>query len=128
MDNVTKINQTLDHYGQDIAAAYLFGSQASGCATGSSDLDIAVLLSPAACHKAAKLRFRLYADLSHALQRNDIDLVIMNTARNSMLLEEIVRKGQRIFDRITEFRLEFECRILHEGIDFRHQRKMVMGL
>lgn len=128
MDNMTIINQVLDHYGEDIAAAYLFGSQATGESTDLSDIDIAVLFSQDASHKAATVQFKLYADLSKALQRNDIDLVILNTSRNIMLQEEIVRNSMLIVDKDADYRFDYECRTIHDGIDFRQQRMMVMGV
>ena len=127
MDTLGTISIVLNKY-EGIAAAYLFGSQASGNATSQSDIDIAVLFSPETSHQAATLRFKLYADLSKALQRNDIDLVILNTSRNTMLQEDIVRNGRIIIDRDAEYRFDYEWRALHEGIDFRQQRMMVMGV
>lgn len=115
-------------YADILAAVYLFGSAVTGEATCRSDLDIAVLFAPGAGRFPAKHQFALYADLSRTLQRNDIDLVILNASRNLILQEEILRRGALIFDGDSAVRADYEQRILHLGIDFRHQRAMVMGM
>lgn len=51
-------------YADILSAVYLFGSQASGEATALSDLDLAVLLKPAAVRNAASHRFTLFAECS----------------------------------------------------------------
>lgn len=111
-----------------LAAVYLFGSVATGKATFRSDLDIALLFVPGIGRSPAEHQFALYADLSRALQRNDIDIVILNTSRNLILQEEILRCGVLIFEGDSAMRADYEQRILHLGIDFRHQRSMAMGM
>lgn len=115
-------------YGDILAAVYLFGSQAAGVATEKSDLDLAVLLRPAADSAAAAHRFTLYAECSRALKRNDIDLVILNTAKNLFLQDAIIRTGILLYDGDSDTRIEYELKMLHLALDFRYQRQMAMGV
>lgn len=121
------IQRVFNKYADSLAAAYLFGSAATKEATPLSDIDIAVLFKAHAKENQSTLRFRLYTDLSRALHRNDIDLVILNTSTNLILQEEIVRNGVLLFDRDADAREDYECRILHMSIDFRGQRRLAMG-
>ena len=111
-----------------LAAAYLFGSTPREESGPLSDIDIAVLLYPADRMQHGEFRLTLHADLCRALKRNDIDLVIMNTARNLFLLDEIIRQGVLLFDADSGFRVEFEAKILHNSIEFRTRRQEVMGV
>ncbi len=116
-----------EKYSGDVAAAYLFGSMATGSWYGLSDIDFAVLL-----HKKGKAlyfdaRLSLYADLCRALKRDDVDIVLLNTTKNLFLLDEIVRNGIVVFEADSGLRDEFECRVLHEAIDFRAHRSRVIG-
>jgi predicted nucleotidyltransferase len=66
-----------------IAVAYLFGSTANGQAAPGSDIDLAVLLHGSAGDAGLEVRLDLYADCSRAMKRNNIDVVVLNTARIS---------------------------------------------
>jgi predicted nucleotidyltransferase len=77
---------------------YLFGSQAAGRAHRESDVDVAVLLrwdvypTP---QERFEARLRLIADLSAALGRNDVDLVVLNDAP-PLLGRHVVTTGRRL--------------------------------
>ena len=62
------------------------------------------------------------------LKKSNVDLIILNASRNIILLDQIVRKGVILIDRDRELREEFEVRVLHEAIDFREQRVVMMGV
>ncbi|MBI1811580.1 MAG: nucleotidyltransferase domain-containing protein [Nitrospirae bacterium] len=115
-------------YGERILFAYLFGSVSQDEALPLSDIDIAVFFSGKAGESFFELRVSLYADICRALKRNDIDMVVLNTTRNIMLLDETIRQGVVLFDKDAEFREEFEHRILHRAIDFKEQRLSVIGI
>jgi predicted nucleotidyltransferase len=94
----------------DVAAAYLFGSAARGEATPRSDLDMAVLLAPAPTSPQEEWERR--EALSKALSRivgRPVDVVILNRAP-PLLCHQVLREGQRIYERDPEARIEFEVR------------------
>jgi uncharacterized protein len=111
-----------------IAVAYLFGSSATGEAGPKSDIDLAVLLHDASGPSGFEVRLDLYADCSRALKRNDIDIVVMNTAKNLYLLNDVVRTGIVLFEQDSGLRQEFEVKIMHDFIDFRDHRKKILGV
>jgi predicted nucleotidyltransferase len=131
-DNIQMVSGLLQpvfaHHSHVLAAVYLFGSPATRAATLTSDLDLAVLLRPDAVSAAASLRFTLFAECSRALKRNDIDLVILNTAANLILKDEIIRSGILLYDGDDSTRIDYELKTLHQAMDFRFQRQLVMGV
>ncbi len=110
---------------QDVLFAYIFGSHITGMTTGSSDLDIAVYLDKK--HADIDDYLSLHSALSRALKTDKIDLVLLNNANNLILLDSIVRYGILVIDKDKERRKEFELRVLHSAIDFKEQRKAIIG-
>lgn len=108
--------------------AYLFGSQAQENTSFKSDIDIAVYLKKEVTESPFAVKTRLYVNISKALKRNDIDLVILNTCQNMMLLDQVIRYGHVIYCADDDKRMEFEVLSLHRAIDFKHQRRMAMGV
>jgi predicted nucleotidyltransferase len=87
-----------------VISAYLFGSGASGRIHRESDVDLAVLLDWSSCGDAAQrfdLRVRLLAELIAVMQRNDVDLVVLNDAP-PLLGRRIVTTGRQIYCRDRE--------------------------
>lgn len=115
-------------YRDDIVAAYLFGSTASGVTSPSSDIDIAVLARTRDKASRVTLKLNLYADLCRKLKRNDIDLLLMDISGNLMLNDEIVRHGYILYTRDNEVREAFEINVLHRAMDFKFQRHYAMGV
>lgn len=115
-------------YADILSAVYLFGSQASGETTGRSDLDLALLFKPSVVSSAVSHRFTLFAEFSRVLKRDDIDLIILNTAKNLILQDEIVRTGILLYSDESNTRIEYELWVQHQALDFRFQRKMAMGV
>jgi predicted nucleotidyltransferase len=111
-----------------IAVAYLFGSSATGDAGPKSDIDVAVLFHSGGIEADFETRLELYADCSRALKRNDVDIVVLNRARNLFLLDSVVRNGIVLFEGDPELREEYEVRVMHDFIDFREHRIRVMGV
>jgi predicted nucleotidyltransferase len=110
---------------QDVLFAYLFGSHITGIITESSDMDIAVYLDKK--HADIDDFLSLHSALSRTLKTDKIDLVILNNANNLILLDSIVRHGILVIDKDKDRREEFELRVLHSTIDFREQRKAIIG-
>ncbi len=85
----------------DLVSAYHFGSSARG--QGSGDVDVAVLLSRQPDHEVIG---SLLAALQDALGRDDIDLVILNSAAPILAFEAI--SGRRIVTGDAEAAAAFE--------------------
>ena len=124
----TKLAPDFSRYREEIVAAYLFGSMSRGEATPSSDIDIALLIRTYDKKNGASLKFRLYADICRTLERNDVDLVLLNLSGNLLLNDEIVRQGNVLYSTDDEAREEFELKVLHRSTDFKFQRKYIMGV
>ncbi|MCD6274057.1 MAG: nucleotidyltransferase domain-containing protein [Deltaproteobacteria bacterium] len=122
------IKKVLTKHKDRILFAYLFGSHVQGTASKSSDIDIAVFLKAYLGESFFDIKIDLYMNLSRALKRNDIDLVIMNKCSNIILLNRIITHGFVVYDQNKSERLNYEQKILHSAIDFKQQRQMAMGV
>jgi uncharacterized protein len=122
------LQKTIEKHSQNVLFAYLFGSHARGVEVESGDIDIAVFLNEPAVDFVFDVKIDLYLDLTRALKRNDIDLVMMNRCKNLMLLYGIISDGYVIFDGDPATRIDYEQRLLHQAIDFIGQRKMALGI
>ncbi len=115
-----KLEQYFLHQAPDgILAAYLFGSRALGREVPESDVDVGVVLDPAARHTAAarfEIRLRLIGDLIHALGENDVDVVILNEIP-APFAAKILREGVRVHVSDPERAREFERDILLRAAD-----------
>ena len=114
-------------YEKSVLFAYLFGSTARAENSLSGDIDIAVYLG-GSTEAFFETKLALYADLCRALKRNDVDLIILNTAANLILLEDIIRTGLVLYDSAPDARENFELGALHRSLDFKTQRLAVMGV
>ncbi len=102
----------------NVMFAYLFGSYSNGSANNASDIDIAVYLKDTAMDK----RLTLHHSLQKTLHK-DVDLVILNEAKNIYLLEAILDQGILLKDH--PLRIDFELRKEHEIKDFKAFRKYI---
>jgi uncharacterized protein len=84
---------------QEVRAALLFGSQASGGARPDSDIDIAVLLdaAPSTSHRKGLL-FSLNTALAQELRSDRLDVVILNDAPVKLAFRAL-QHGQVAFQR-----------------------------
>jgi len=106
-----------------IVFAYLFGSCARREETAQSDIDIAVYLAEDTDPIEEKLS--LIGDLMASLQRNDIDIVVMNSASLS-LLGRIMAHRQVLLDRNPHFRHAFESLAIRKYLDFCLKEKSLL--
>ncbi len=128
IENIKKaISPVFERDGR-VLFAYLFGSVAKGEAAFLSDIDVAVYLNEVDPGTFFDIKLSLHADLCRNLKRNDVDLVVLNTAANHMLIEDIIRHGVVIYDHDKETREDYEVMALHQAIDFKTQRLAVMGV
>lgn len=93
-----------------------------------SDIDIAVYLDNIDPNAIFDMKLSLHADICRALKMNNVDMVILNTLNNDMLIDDIIRHGIVIYDRNTALREYFEIMAIHRAIDFKTQRLAVMGV
>ncbi len=109
-----------------IEAAFLFGSTARKVAGPTSDIDLAVLL-----WNADSLPLLYSAELltacMEALGRNDVDLVILNTAP-AFLKYRILRDGVCFYDLDPPGRVSFQARAYSEYFDLKPFLERVYGL
>jgi len=122
------LRPVLEKHRSTLRFAYLFGSLAEGNETPRSDVDLAVYVDGDPSRFNLDAKMGLHGDCCRALGRDDVDLVVMNRTRNLLLLEQIVRTGQIIWDQAPSSRIEFEAGVLHRAIDFKRQRFREMGL
>ena len=121
------LTQAFSRPGMGVLFAYVFGSLGTDRATPQSDVDIAVYLDPDAGRDSFDTRLLLYGELSRAMKRDRIDLVVLNTARNMVLLYDILTRGTLVYDRAPELRKNWEQQTLHMAIDFVEHRRRYMG-
>ena len=127
MDIIEVLQRTLDKSRDKVLFAYLFGSLAESRGGPLSDVDVAVFLDDECAANHWDVRMTLQADLSRALGRNDVDVVILNHTHNLMLLDEIIRRGVILLDQDQQVRVDFELKTLHRAIDFKIQRATTIG-
>lgn len=106
MLNREDLTHTLRQLMPEVRLAYLFGSQADGSATPSSDIDIAVLLKKKLDPVA---RFDLEQTLAIKLDK-DVDLVDLLTA-STVLQNQVIMNGELLFGSESE-QVKFEMQIM----------------
>ncbi len=106
----------------DIKLIYIFGSYAKGNNNANSDLDIAILLNNG---YDPMDKLSLIGDLTSIFKRDDIDLVILNSA-NAVLKHQVIKYGKLIFMKNEDVKVDFEVRVLKEYMDMEPFRKTQM--
>jgi uncharacterized protein len=110
-----RLTKALDR--PEVAAAYLFGSQATGTAGPLSDADVAVLVEEGISgERRFDLHLELVAAAAEALRTRELDLVILNEAP-PLLRHRILRDGVLLLDRSPRERLRFQTGSLLEYFD-----------
>jgi predicted nucleotidyltransferase len=118
IDEMKKIIATID----EIEFAYLFGSYAKNDQTQRSDIDIAVYLKKQYNNFDTKLK--IHHKLEITLHK-DIDLIILNNAKNFTLLEDIFNEGIVLQDAKDDKRIFFELAKEHEIQDYKIFKRML---
>ena len=93
----------------EVAAVFLFGSQASGSQHPGSDVDIAVLATGDGSVFASRMQ-ESYLRLSRIL-RMDVHLVVLNSAP-AELIRQVLSKGQCVLNLRPNTLLEFKTRMI----------------
>jgi predicted nucleotidyltransferase len=102
----------------NVEFAYLFGSFADGSFNDRSDVDLALYLKKVDFDTQLKISF----ELSKVLKK-DVDLVVLNKAKNLYLLDDIIQKGIVVKD--SDKRVDFELRKHHQFLDFVEFKKRI---
>ncbi|QOP42955.1 nucleotidyltransferase domain-containing protein [Sulfurimonas sediminis] len=121
MAKIDKIKKII-HNINEIEFAYLFGSYAKNTQTDKSDIDIAVHVKEEYNNFDTKLK------IHHKLEINlhkDIDLIILNNAKNFDLLEDIFNEGIILQDAKDDERILFELAKEHEIQDYKIFKRML---
>ena len=111
----------------EIAFAYIFGSYATGEQTPMSDIDIAIYLEKQADFDFNQLLL-FHGDCCRALKRNDLDVLVLNTTKNIILLKEIISKGKIIYNTNQDLLDDIEIRTLHDFQDFKERNSWEKAL
>jgi predicted nucleotidyltransferase len=118
-DKLDKIKNILEDL-SIVEFAYLFGSYAKGEEKNWSDIDIAVFTN------STLNTLDTYLEIHHKLAvafHEEIDLIILNSAKNLYLLEDIISDGIVLKD--SEERFDFEIKREHDILDFKAYRKII---
>jgi predicted nucleotidyltransferase len=107
---------------EEIVAAYVFGSQATGTSGPHSDVDVAVLLDENRKQDFDSLQF--IVDLENKLERN-VDLVVLNHS-GEPIKHQVRRDGRIVFDRDSERRKHWEIMSTKFYQDFLHLHAIYM--
>ena len=98
-----------------VAAAYLFGSFATGTARPDSDVDVGVLYLRSPGHRLLDQPFSDEAALAERLGRR-VEIVVMNGAPPD-LVHRILRANALLFERDRSRRIAFEVQARNEYFD-----------
>jgi len=111
---------------RNVAAVYLFGSQARGEERAGSDVDLGVLYQAKPPSTLLGQPFEAQAELASELGRS-VDIVVMNTAPVDVV-HRILRDGKLLFEADKGRRIAFEVKARNEYFDLlpilqRYRRK-----
>jgi predicted nucleotidyltransferase len=115
--------EALRKYG--VRVAYLFGSYAKKAALPTSDIDIAVLFGEEIDRSQyLELSALLTAELMKILKRNDVDVVVLNTAF-PLLRYKVFADGEIIFSESEKDRVRFEVKAMRDYFDTKPLRNIL---
>ncbi len=100
---------------KEVQFAYLFGSHVNNTNTFKSDIDIAIFV------KNGFNLFDTHLKVHHILEinlNNEVDLVVLNNAKNFHLIKDIISDGIILKDTKDSTREMYEVNKLHEIIDY----------
>lgn len=90
-----------------VVLLYLHGAYARGTQSALSDLDLAVLLDLHA-GRDRRTRIRVASELEQVCERDDVDLVDLNTA-GPIIADRVVRHGRLVYAASERERIAFEA-------------------
>lgn len=115
------INKLLQ--GNGVVLSYLFGSQATSKTTVLSDVDIAVLFSQKVRREEyGDRQKKLIGDFIGVLERNDVDVVILNVAPSLVRYEAI--GGYLFYCRSNRERVDFQVQAVRDYMETKEIRRV----
>ena len=115
-EQVEKIKRVIATH-PEIKLAYLFGSRATGDIGPMSDYDFAFYMDGIDSKQRFDLRLKLDHELSHILQVDMVDIVVLNDAEKPELKHAVITDGIVLHEE-EPYRLMVEPRILNQYFDF----------
>lgn len=105
-----------------IEIVYLFGSRATGNITPLSDFDFAVQLSENVKEKDYfDYQIELISKLGRIVKTDNIDVVILNNKKTSLLLKyNIIKDGKIIYCKNEELKNYLEARTMRRFLDWQY--------
>lgn len=105
-----------------VLLAFLFGSRAKGISGKLSDWDIAVYFRPKEYLEIETDieypdEYRIWSDLIDLLETDDVDFVVLNRARTS-LVYNVLRMGKPLIIRDRKLYLDLLCKVSYEAVDW----------
>lgn len=111
----------------DVAAAWVFGSRARGDHRPDSDVDVAILAARGWEERPDSLErlvaFRVEVPETMGLSDHQVDAVVAQEMK-PLAAFALVRDGVPIYDRDPVYRVEWQIRAFHLGMDARRMARM----
>ena len=119
---IEKLQQAL-HKDDNVVFAYLFGGLAKGVVTPLSDVDIAIYVN--SIEDITEYKMKLFVMLSEILHTSEIDIVILNTAPESITGRILLNK-KLLVDKNPHKRHIYESLTLRKYFDFSIKEKQIL--
>lgn len=101
----------------EVAAAYLFGSVARGCATAQSDLDVGVVYRERCSDAHERVATGIAIALARATGVEEIDVVELE-AQGPIFAHRVLCDGIRAYEGDAARRVDFESETIVRALDF----------
>jgi uncharacterized protein len=115
VDVIAALQTYFAAHGDEVVAAYVFGSTAKGTARADSDVDVGIITTAARGGTLASLHLDLEGELERLLGR-EVQLVVLDRAPPD-LVHRVLRDGILVCDRDRARRIAFEVRARNEYFD-----------
>lgn len=121
---VNKVEALIQYFQKEswVILAFLFGSRAKGTEAGISDWDIGVYFKPREYLEIETEtdypgENQIWSDLIDLLETDDVDFVVLNRARAS-LVYNVLRTGTPLIIRDRRLYLDLLCKVSYEAVEW----------
>lgn len=124
-ENMKTVEKKLTEYAagrEEIAAAYLFGSEAAGNVHPGSDVDVAFLFQRDKIPSTDEL-LQIQDELTSLFEK-ETDVVVLNDA-SPIIRMQVLRKGKKVYERNRRAVNTFFVRTLNEYDDLKRVRSVI---